>query len=49
MKIEVKHLEDLALGSVFLATGGGGDPYVPRLITEQAVKQFGPVEVIAAR
>lgn len=46
MKIEVKHLEDLALGSVFLATGGGGDPYVPRLIAEQAIKQFGPVEVI---
>jgi len=47
MKIEVKHFEDLALGSVFLATGGGGDPYVPRLITEQAIKQFGSVEVIA--
>jgi DUF917 family protein len=46
MKIELKHLEDLALGSVFLATGGGGDPYVPRLIAEQAIKQFGPVDVI---
>ena len=46
MKIELKHLEDLALGSVFLATGGGGDPYVPRLIAEQAIKQFGPVELI---
>tara|TARA_R110001583_G_scaffold147550_1_gene299589 strand:- start:400 stop:1485 length:1086 start_codon:yes stop_codon:yes gene_type:complete len=46
MKIELKHLDDLALGSVFLATGGGGDPYVPRLIAEQAIKQFGPVEVI---
>jgi DUF917 family protein len=46
MKIEHTHLDDLALGSVFLATGGGGDPYVPRLIAEQAIKQFGAVEVI---
>jgi DUF917 family protein len=46
MKIEQKNLEDLALGSVFLATGGGGDPYVPRLIAEQAIKQFGAVDVI---
>ena len=46
MKIEHTHLEDLALGSVFLATGGCGDPYVPRLIAEQAIKQFGAVEVI---
>jgi len=47
MKIEIKDLEDLALGSVFLATGGGGDPYVPRLIAEEAIKRYGSVEVIA--
>lgn len=47
MKIELKHLEDLALGSVFLATGGGGDPYVPCLIAQQAIKQFGPVHLIS--
>ncbi len=48
MKIDVHHLDDLALGSVFLATGGGGDPYVPKLIAEEALKKFGPVEVIEA-
>jgi len=47
MKIELKHLEDLSLGSVFLATGGGGDPYVPCLIAQQAIKQFGPVQLIS--
>ena len=26
MKLGAEHLDDLALGSVFLATGGGGDP-----------------------
>ena len=46
-QIELSHLDDLALGSVFLATGGGGDPYVPQLIAEQAIKTFGPVKLIA--
>ncbi|MEM7663442.1 MAG: DUF917 domain-containing protein [Pseudomonadota bacterium] len=47
-QIDHTHLEDLALGSVFLATGGGGDPHLPRIIAEQALKQYGPVSVIAA-
>ncbi len=46
-RIDLSHLDDLALGSVFLATGGGGDPHVPRLITEQAIKTYGPVTLIA--
>lgn len=45
-KIDVQHLDDLALGSVFLATGGGGDPHVPKLIAAQALAQHGGVEVI---
>ncbi len=44
--IGLEHLDDLALGSVFLATGGGGDPYVPKLITAEAIKRFGPVELL---
>ena len=47
MNIELDHLNDLALGSVFLATGGGGDPHVPQLIAEQAIRRYGPVQVIA--
>ncbi|NNC36950.1 MAG: DUF917 domain-containing protein [Acidimicrobiales bacterium] len=46
MKINTHHLDDLALGSVFLATGGGGDPHIQQLITHQALKQYGPVDVI---
>jgi DUF917 family protein len=46
-KIDLSHLDDLALGSVFLATGGGGDPHVPQLITEQAIKAYGPISLIA--
>jgi len=39
-------LHDLSLGAVFLATGGGGDPYVPMLVAEQALKEHGPVRLI---
>lgn len=44
--IELEHLDDLALGSVFLATGGGGDPHVPKLIACEAIKKYGPAQVI---
>ena len=44
--IGLEHLDDLALGAVFLATGGGGDPYVPKLITAEAIKTFGPVPLV---
>ena len=46
MKVRPEDLEDLSLGAVFLATGGGGDPYVPRLVTERALQTHGPVELI---
>lgn len=44
--IGLEHLDDLALGSVFLATGGGGDPHVPKLIAHEAIKKYGPVTVV---
>lgn len=44
--IGIEHLDDLALGSVFLATGGGGDPHVPKLIAREAIKKYGPVSLI---
>lgn len=45
--VDLEHLDDLALGSVFLATGGGGDPHVPKLIAREAIKKYGPAQVIA--
>lgn len=45
-KIERRHLNDLATGAVFLATGGGGDPHLPRLIADQALARFGPVDIV---
>ena len=34
-------VEDLSVGGTFLATGGGGDPYIPRLMVKQAMAEFG--------
>lgn len=42
MKIFVEDLEDLALGASLLGTGGGGDPYIGRLITHNAILEYGP-------
>lgn len=47
MRFDCDDLDDLALGSVFLATGGGGDPHVPKLIAQQALTHYGPVDIIA--
>ncbi len=46
MQIRAEDLDDLSLGAVFLATGGGGDPHVPQLLTEQALKKYGPAQLI---
>ncbi|MGP4021043.1 DUF917 domain-containing protein [Saccharopolyspora sp. 5N708] len=40
------HLEDLARGAAVLGTGGGGDPYVGRLLVQQAIREFGTVTVL---
>ena len=40
-------LHDLAIGAAILGTGGGGNPYVGRLLAQQAIRRHGPVEVVA--
>ena len=42
-------IADLSLGGVFLATGGGGDPYIPRLLTERLLERHGPVTLLDAQ
>ena len=43
--IDEAALEDLALGAAVLGTGGGGDPYVGKLMARQAIRDYGPVEM----
>jgi DUF917 family protein len=46
-EVTVDDLVDLARGAAVLGTGGGGDPYVGRLLAEQALRRHGPVELVA--
>ena len=39
-------VDDLCLGATLLGTGGGGDPYVAKLVVKQAIETFGPVDVV---
>jgi DUF917 family protein len=43
--IDENVLEDLALGAAVLGTGGGGDPYIGKLMAREAIRQYGPVEL----
>lgn len=39
-------LDEIALGAAVLGTGGGGDPYIGKLMAKQAIKKYGPVKLI---
>ncbi|MDD5806919.1 MAG: DUF917 domain-containing protein [Eggerthellales bacterium] len=41
-----KEIEDIALGAALLGAGGGGDPYIGKLMALGAVKECGPVRLI---
>jgi len=48
-RITLDDLEPIALGATFLGTGGGGDPYLGRLLTQVALERRagGHVDVVA--
>jgi DUF917 family protein len=39
-------LEDIATGGAMLGTGGGGDPYVGKLMAREAIRRHGPVPLV---
>ncbi len=45
-KIGIAEVEDIALGAALLGAGGGGDPYVGKLVAIGAVKECGPVTLL---
>jgi DUF917 family protein len=45
-KIGIPEIEDIALGASLLGSGGGGDPYVGKLLAIGAIKDAGPVELL---
>ena len=48
-KISTKDIEYIAMGSTVLGTGGGGDPYIGKLLAKEAIHKYGDVSLIAAK
>lgn len=46
-KLGVQEIEDIALGAALLGAGGGGDPYVGKLVALGAVKECGEVTLLS--
>lgn len=46
MKLSRDNLADLCRGAAFLGTGGGGDPYIGRLMVQEAMAAGHTVEII---
>ena len=44
--IDAEHMEAIALGASVYGTGGGGDPYIGRLIAANMMGRRGPVQLI---
>jgi hypothetical protein len=47
MQIDTTNIDDIATGATVLGTGGGGDPYIGKLMAEQAIERNGPVKLIS--
>jgi len=45
--IGLEEIEKMALGAALLGTGGGGDPYIGKLMAKQAIEKYGPVKLIS--
>ena len=46
-KIGLQELSDIALGAALLGSGGGGDPYIGKLMAHGAIKDCGPVTMLS--
>jgi DUF917 family protein len=45
-KIGIQEIEDIALGASLLGSGGGGDPYIGKLMAIGAIRETGPVTLL---
>ncbi len=45
-RIALEDLHALALGASILGAGGGGDPYIGRMMAEKSLRTYGPVSVL---
>lgn len=42
---QTKHIEDLAIGSGILGSGGGGDPTYAKWMLHHQLEQYGPIAI----
>lgn len=42
-----EEIENIAVGAALLGTGGGGDPYIGKLMALQAVEEYGPIQLLS--
>lgn len=47
-KINSQDIEAIALGSTVLGTGGGGDPYIGKLMAQNAIEKYGEITMLDA-
>ena len=45
-QIGLNEVEDIARGAALLGAGGGGDPYIGKLVTVGAIQECGPVTLL---
>lgn len=45
-EVQAEQIADIATGAAILGTGGGGDPYIGRLLAQQAIRAHGPVRLV---
>jgi DUF917 family protein len=46
-EVSERDLDDLAVGAAVLGTGGGGNPYIGKLLAKQAIRRHGPVRLVS--
>lgn len=44
--IDEAALDDITIGSTVFGAGGGGDPYIGKLLARDAIRRFGPVPLV---
>jgi uncharacterized protein len=44
--IDIADLDDIATGGAILGTGGGGDPYIGKLMAQEAIRRHGKVKLV---
>lgn len=47
-KVGKQEIEDIAVGAALLGTGGGGDPYIGKLMALQAIEEYGEITLLEA-